>query len=281
MSSMIRVSDRNPVLSIPERSTKTSQVLHNTKRNLIDYLEISPSNRLSFYQANQANSKLLMDSINFSHAIVSADGDANGYFTIGKGGQKIPKSAIPRINTGELAPLYADGNHLCLNSNTYYAYKGNDGRSYACAFNGRVIHRAFTEAILGNDKDHVAVECRSETTLTMMFLSKLTKGETASLQLADNRKYVKQALGNVGIQPGQFSVAIDGERKTYYLGENGKLFTEKDVWKTIEMYNTNTWFRGHSVGDTLTVFGKAYTIGEDGHIHVPTEDFWVNETCTR
>lgn len=45
------------------------------------------------------------------------------------------------------------------------------------------------------------------------------------------------------------------------------------------MYNRNIWLKNQSAGDKIMVFGKEYTIEEDGHIHVPEENFWINGNC--
>lgn len=58
-----------------------------------------------------------------------------------------------------------------------------------------------------------------------------------------------------------------------------KYIPKKERWIGIDMYNKNTWLNNQSVGDKIMVFGREYPIGEDGHIHVPTEDFWTSGRC--
>lgn len=60
------------------------------------------------------------------------------------------------------------------------------------------------------------------------------------------------------------------------LYENGKVITEKVALELVDRYNRMNFLKNHSVGDEVTVFGRKYKIDEDGHIHVPTEDFWVS-----
>lgn len=250
------------------------------KRTLLDCLLLSSKERLSFYEQNKSNSVVLLNAINFFNGVVSGDDGANGYFSFGSDGrgQMIPKNAIPRIKADTLQSLHADNNKLSLISNTYYAYKGNDGKNYVCAFNGEVISRAFTEALLGNDKENVSVECRSNMSGTMSIISNLATGSIGALHMPE-RQLIRKRLESIGIKPGEFSISVDGEERTYYLAESGKIFTEKSVMDTIEMYNNNIWLNHRSVGDKITVWGKEYVIDEEGHIHVPTEDFWVSEEC--
>lgn len=258
----------------------SSNPLHSAggkKDSLTDYLTLSGDNRYSFYKLNENNPIELMNAINFFHGPVSAGSD--GYFTFGNDGQgqRIPINAIPRINADTLPSLHATNNRLCLTSNSYYAYKGIDGKNYVCAFNGTTIQRAFTEAVLGNDGENVTTECRVDTQRTMWVLTDLVRG-TVGGQILE-RETVKAQLASVGIKPGKFTIAIDGEEKTYYLGENGRIYTEESALREVEMYNNNNWLNNRSVGDMIMVFGREYPIGEDGHIHVPTEDFWLNEKC--
>ena len=89
------------------------------------------------------------------------------------------------------------------------------------------------------------------------------------------RETVKNVLANVGITPGKFRVSVDGQEKVYYMADDGEIYTEKRALDRIDMYNKNTWLNNQSVGDKIMVFGREYPIGEDGHIHVPTEDFWI------
>ena len=58
-----------------------------------------------------------------------------------------------------------------------------------------------------------------------------------------------------------------------------EIYTKKRALDRIDMYNKNTWLNNQSVGDKIMVFGREYPIGEDGHIHVPTEDFWTSGRC--
>ena len=75
-----------------------------------------------------------------------------------------------------LSALAAKGNKLCLTSSSYYSYTAIDGNAYACAFNGKTISRAFSESVLGNDRDNVSPECRGNTATTMSVISSLAKG---------------------------------------------------------------------------------------------------------
>ena len=63
------------------------------------------------------------------------------------------------------------------------------------------------------------------------------------------------------------------------MNDDGQIYTEKSAKDTVAMYNRNIWLKNQSAGDKIMVFGKEYTIGEDGHIHVPEENFWVNGKC--
>lgn len=247
------------------------------KRNPLNCLVNINKERLSYYNFNKSNSKTLLDTINFFDGVVSADTNPNGYFYFGNGvgTQAIPQSAVARINTATLPTLKAKGNTLSLKSNSYYSYKATDGKAYACAFNGKVIHRAFSESILGNDMKNVNKECRGNTVTTMSVISDLVQGSIYGL----DRETVKKALANVGIMPGKFNISVDGQNKTYYMNDDGQIYTEKSAKDTVAMYNRNIWLKNQSAGDKIMVFGKEYTIGEDGHIHVPEENFWVNGKC--
>lgn len=249
-------------------------------RNLLDCLMKISRERLSFYNQNKGNPKVLLNTINFFDGAVSADTSPNGYFYFGSdgGGQAIPQSAVPRIDINSLSALTAKGNRLCLTSGNYYSYTAIDGKSYACAFNGKTISRAFSESMLGNDRDNVSPECRGNTATTMSVISSLAKGSVGGLHMLD-RGTVKNALANVGITPGKFSISVDGQEKVYYMADDGEIYTEKRALDRIAMYNTNTWLNNQSVGDKIMVFGREYPIGEDGHIHVPTEDFWTSSKC--
>lgn len=160
--------------------------------------------------------------------MVSADTSTNGYFYFGSGvgTQAIPQSAVARINTASLPTLKAKGNTLSLKSNSYYSYKAIDGKAYACAFNGKVICRACSESILGNDMKNVSKECRGSTVITMSVISDLVKGSVGGLHML-GRETVKKALANVGIMPGKFSISVDGQSKTYYMDDGGQIYTEK------------------------------------------------------
>ena len=201
----------------------------------------------------------IIDAINFHNGAVNADDYTitNGNFSFGSDGhgQVIPMSSVPRINTAALEKLYASGNTLSLSSNTYYSYKAIDGNSYSCAFNGRVIQRAFSEAILGDDRNNVSAACRGNTTTTMSIVSSLARGSVGDLHMLD-RSSVKEELGNVGIEPGEFKLTLDGETKTYYLGENGEVFTQKRAQEIVEMYNSNIWLKNRNVGDKILAFGN-------------------------
>lgn len=250
------------------------------RNNMLNVMSRMGSERLSFYHSNRNNLTALLDAVNFFHGAVNADNSSDGFFSFGNDGQGqvIPKKAIARICTDSLPKLQAVSNSLCLSSNTYYSYKAIDGKYYACAFNGEVICRSFSEEILGNDKDNVAAECRGNTALTMSILSNLANYSVGGLHMLE-RSVVKNCLANLGITPGEFSISVDGLQRKYYMGENGSIYTEERALDIVNMYNSNTWLKGRAVGDKITVFGKEYEIQEDGHIHVPAKDFWVNEKC--
>ena len=146
-----------------------------SRKNLLNYLVNVSGERLTFYNQNRSSSNTLLDAINFFDEAVSADTSFNGYFYFGSdgGGQAIPQSAVPRINVNSLSALAAKGNKLCLTSSSYYSYTAIDGNAYACAFNGKTISRAFSESVLGNDRDNVSPECRGNTATTMSVISSL------------------------------------------------------------------------------------------------------------
>lgn len=250
-------------------------------RNLLDSLTNVSKQRLTFYEANKNNPNLLRDTVNFFDGSVTYGKGSNGFFYMGNDGkgQAIPQNAVSRIDVGSLAKLSAKANTICLSSKSYYAYKGIDGKEYACAFNGKTVCRARSEWMLGRCKENTTPECRGAMVLTMHVLSGLANGSTGVLHTME-RATVKDSLANLGIKPGKFTISVDGAEKSYYLTEEGRVYTEKYARDVVDMYNKNTWLSGHSVGDTITVYGRDYPIGEDGHIHVPTEGFWSNEKCT-
>lgn len=257
----------------------TTNVVRKENISVQQKMEISKE-RLSFYEQNRNNTDTLLNELNFYEGAVSADKGKEGYFSFGSDGhgQIIPKNAIPRINVVSLGRLYAVNNVLQLCSRNYYSYTGIDGNDYVCAFNGKTITRAFSEAILGDDKNNVAPECRGNTSLAMSIISSLIQGSVGGLHMLE-RCTVRESLAHVGIQPGKFDVEVDGTSKTYYLGENGSIYTQKRALDIVNMYNSNIWLKGRSVGDKIMVFGQEYAIDETGHIHVPEEGFWVNEKC--
>lgn len=253
----------------------------NTLSTMIDSITINSQgkDRFSFYLANSQSPQTLLDSINFYKGPISGGG-TDGLFQFGNDGygQCIPVSAIDRINTSSLQKLRATHNELVLTSNSYYSYSGSDGKSYAWAFNGETIQRAFSEFILNNDKDNISTRVNQESVKTSCLISSLATGKGIGYELS--RGEIKEYLGSVGIKPGEFKMSVDGKSRTYYLGEDGSVRSEKEVQDLINVCNEQTWFtRGRQVGDTVTVFGKDYTIDETGHIHVPKENFWENEQC--
>ncbi len=237
------------------------------------------SERLSFYKENYKDARALMDTINFAKCVVGACSD--GYFHFGNDGmgQIIPKSAIPRINVASLEKIGAKNGVLNLTSNTYYAYKAIDGKSYALAFNGNNLKRAFTESVLGDDMNNVATECRGNTVTTTHVISALARGTIGDLFFI-NKKDIRKSLENVGIKPGEFSIVVDGKERKYYLGESGRVRTEADVKERIKVWNERMWLDPWEVWDKVTLFGKEYEIDETGHIHIQEDDFWYGEECS-
>ena len=86
-------------------------------------------------------------------------------------------------------------------------------------------------------------------------------------------------LKKVIVSSGNKIAIGDNLEKVYYMADDGEIYTEKRALDRIDMYNKNTWLNNQSVGDKIMVFGREYPIGEDGHIHVPTEDFWTSGRC--
>ena len=76
-----------------------------------------------------------------------------------------------------------------------------------------------------------------------------------------------------------FGVQFATGKYYIFLNNDGEIYTEKRALDRIDMYNKNTWLNNQSVGDKIMVFGREYPICEDGHIHVPTEDFWTSGRC--
>lgn len=278
--SMARVTAKQFNYINSHKGMQSNLLQGGSRKNLLNYLVNVSGERLTFYNQNRSSSNTLLDAINFFDEAVSADTSFNGYFYFGSdgGGQAIPQSAVPRINVNSLFALAAKGNKLCLTSSSYYSYTAIDGNAYACAFNGKTISRAFSESVLGNDRDNVSPECRGNTATTMSVISSLAKGSVGGLHML-GRETVKNVLANVGITPGKFRVSVDGQEKVYYMADDGEIYTEKRALDRIDMYNKNTWLNNQSVGDKIMVFGREYPIGEDGHIHVPTEDFWTSGRC--
>ena len=113
---------------------------------------------------------------------------------------------------------------LMSTPSSYYSYTAIDGNAYACAFNGKTISRAFSESVLGNDRDNVSPECRGNTATTMSVISSLAKGSVGGLHML-GRETVKNVLANVGITPGKFRVSVDGQEKVYYMADDGEIYT--------------------------------------------------------
>ena len=253
-------------------------ILHETKqkkKGFFDSLIGIDSERLSFYHENKENPRVLLDAINFFDGICGFDTARNFYFGDDGHGQIIPASAVPRIKTEVLPKLGAEGNKLCLSSKSYVSYTSKDGTTYACAFTGKSLSIAFTEDMLRSDRGNGATKDYKEMFTTTSVISGLIRESINGLYMFSGET-VKDALANVGIKPGKFSISVDGEEKTYYLSEDGTVRTEKATLALVDRYNRFTYLHNHSVGDEVTVFGRKYKIGEDGHIHVPTENFWAS-----
>lgn len=261
--------------------------IHTTvkKKDLLDYLLLETKDaRLSFYRKNKDNPLLLLDAINFHNGPVCG-GISSGYFQFGDDGkgQEIPHYAVPRINAKSLNKLYTNNNTLCLSSNSYYSYMGNDGKEYACVFYYNVIHRAFSESILNDDFNTIPPQCRVNMSKALSVLTSLTdttlNGDIRHLR-PSNKEY-KEYLSNFGIKPGEFKIVIDGKPHIYYMGEDGSIHTQKDSLSLIRRYNKAMWLNNpnYSVGDEIMVFGKKYKIDESGHVHIPEEGFWYSEKC--
>lgn len=242
------------------------------KQPLFDSLVGIDSARLSFYRENKKDARTLLDTINFFEGVSGYNG--NGYFHLGdEHGQIIPGEAIPRIKTESLPELKAAGNKLCLSSKTYLAYTSKGGTSYPCAFSGRGLGLAFTESMLGDYRNKGGFNDYKEMVNTTAIIGSLIRDGVNGLHMV-SRKKVKDALANVGIKPGKFTISVDGKDRVYYLAEDGKVRSEKQALELVDRYNRFTYLHNHSVGDEVTVFGRKYKIDETGHIHVPTEDFW-------
>lgn len=241
------------------------------KQPLFDSLVGIDRARLSFYRENKKDTRTLLDTINFFEG---GSNYGNGYFALGEGhAQVIPGEAIPRIKTESLPELKAAGNKLCLSSKTYLAYTSKGGTSYPCAFSGRGLGLAFTESMLGDYRNKGGFNDYKEMVNTTAIIGSLIRDGVNGLHMV-SRKKVKDALANVGIKPGKFTISVDGKDRVYYLAEDGKVRSEKQALELVDRYNRFTYLHNHSVGDEVTVFGRKYKIDETGHIHVPTEDFW-------
>lgn len=241
------------------------------KQPLFDSLVGIDRARLSFYRENKKDTRTLLDTINFFEG---GSNYGNGYFALGEGhAQVIPGEAIPRIKTESLPELKAAGNKLCLSSKTYLAYTSKGGTSYPCAFSGWGLGLAFTESMLGDYRNKGGFNDYKEMVNTTAIIGSLIRDGVNGLHMV-SRKKVKDALANVGIKPGKFTISVDGKDRVYYLAEDGKVRSEKQALELVDRYNRFTYLHNHSVGDEVTVFGRKYKIDETGHIHVPTEDFW-------
>lgn len=178
--------------------------------------------RLSYYNMNKNNKDALLSTVNFYQGEVSADSNKNGYFTFGGDGrgQMIPKSAIPRINVNTIGKLQAKKNTLTLKTNTYYAFTSSDKRTYACAFDGREIKRAYSEEILADDKRWLSDSSKKNLTDSMEIISGLAQGDLSGIAAMDKAQ-VKKCLGSVGITEGKFTIQVNGKARNYILAEDG------------------------------------------------------------
>lgn len=252
-------------------------IAHGTKqekKGLVDSLVGIDRERLSFYHANKDNPRALLDAINFFEGLHGTDN--NGDFWLGEGYEQIiPRSAIPRIKTESLPELKATNNKLCLSSKSYVSYTSKGGVAFACAVGKQDLGLAHTESMFWLESGRGATKDYKEMFSTASVIGGLIRDSINGLYWTPKAD-VRQALANVGIKPGKFSISVDGEERTYYLYENGKVITEKVALNLVDRYNRMNFLKGHSVGDEVTVFGRKYKIDEDGHIHVPTENFWVS-----
>lgn len=252
-------------------------ITHGTKQEKkgpVDSLVGIDRERFSFYLENRNNPRALLDAINFFEGLHGTDN--NGDFWLGEGYEQIiPKSAIPRIKTEALPELKATNNKLCLSSRSYVSYTSKGGVAFACAVGKQNLMLASTESAFWFESRRRATKDYKEMFKTTLVIGNLIADSTNGLYWTPKAD-VRQALANVGIKPGKFSISIDGEERTYYLYEDGRVDTEKVALDLVDRYNRMNFLKGHSVGDEVTVFGRKYKIDEDGHIHVPTENFWVS-----
>lgn len=241
--------------------------------------------KLSYYFANKKDGQKLLDTINFTKAPVSTGylGSMNFkvfQFGTDEDGQCIPFNKVPRINTSSLDRLAAKDNNLVLKDDSYYSYKGKDGKSYAWAFSDGYIGRAFSEQVLNDDVNTVSAGTREDMDQTASVLSYMANGMGGEITRYTNSQ-IKESLNAVGITSGRFSVGTSDKSYTYYMGEKGEIFDENKIKETITSYNETDFKKaGYEQGDKVTVFGKEYTVDETGHIKVPDENYWENETCT-
>ena len=223
------VGGRNNLFSIynqmqGSRGSRTARSRNqlNNNRYQINQINQVHQARLSYYNMNKNNKTALLDTVNFYGGEVSADSNRNGYFTFGGDGrgQMIPKSAIPRINLNTIGKLQAKKNTLALKTNTYYAFKSSDNRSYACAFDGLEIKRAYSEEILADDKRWLSESSRKYMTNTMTIVSDLAQGKLNDIANMD-KEQVKKCLKSVGITEGKFTIQVNGKARDYVLAEDG------------------------------------------------------------
>ena len=147
--------------------------------------------------------------------------------------------------------------------------------AFACAVGKQNLRLAYTESVFWFESGRGATKDYKEMFSTMSIIGGLIRHSINGLH-GTPKADVRQALANVGIKPGKFSISVDGEERTYFLYEDGRVDTEKVALDLVDRYNRMNFLKGHSVGDEVTVFGRKYKIDEDGHIHVPTENFWVS-----
>lgn len=202
------------------RGSRTARARNQKNNSLYQMSEA----RLSYYNMNKNNKDALLNTVNFYGGEVSADSNRNGYFTFGGDGrgQMIPKSAIPRINVNTIGRLQAKKNTLTLKTNTYYAFKSSDNRSYACAFDGQEIKRAYSEEVLADDKRWLSDSSRKYLTDTMAIVSGLAQGKLSDIDAMD-KEQVKKCLKSVGITEGRFTIQVNGKARNYVLAEDGEI----------------------------------------------------------
>lgn len=97
-----------------------------------------------------------------------------------------------------------------------------------------------------------------------------------------NPREVKSILEEVGIKPGNFTIKSTNSNNSFYMLDNGKIYSNYEVEAERNFYNNTDFIHcfGYSDNAVCTIDGKDYKIGKDGTFSIPSGVVCVPERMT-